>query len=89
MREVEKDRDSKMYKISKNSLPGLRKKKSEFERWRNRKVSYTEQERVKKMCQLWKKISSAPSPPEQPSWVANYDELLGAQVGRGTSPVSV
>lgn len=35
------------------------------------------------------KIPPARSPSEQPSWVANYDELLGALVGVGASPVSI
>ena len=55
-----------------------RKRKTVCETWRSRKLCFAEQG-----------VSSpAPSPPEQPSWVANYDELL-APVGVSTSPVSI
>lgn len=35
------------------------------------------------------KKTTARSPSEQPSWVANYDEVLGALVGVRASPVSI
>lgn len=88
-----KGRDGRIYKRYRNYVAN-RKQKTEGKRDRGIESCVTQNKRswervwaVKKTKK--QKIPPARSPSEQPSWVANYDELLGALVGVGASPVSI